>query len=94
MAELRVFNGNYSPGMLLADPHVHTTRSDGWWEPERLAEAAVAGGLSAVGYLHADDAGRLAVLLGTALVYTGLALGVTLVERRAQTPRVKRLGTS
>ena len=41
--------------MLLADLHVHTTRSDGWWEPERLAEAAVARGLSAVGITDHDD---------------------------------------
>ena len=55
MAELRVFNGDYSPEMLLADPHVHTTRSDGWWEPERLAEAAVVCGLSAIGITDHDD---------------------------------------
>jgi predicted metal-dependent phosphoesterase TrpH len=55
MADLRVFYGDYEPGMLLADPHVHTTRSDGWWEPERLAEAAVARGLSAIGITDHDD---------------------------------------
>src|SRR5690349_17464590 len=55
MADLRVFYGEYSTDMLLADLHVHTTRSDGWWEPERLAEAAVARGLSAVGITDHDD---------------------------------------
>ncbi|MGH2549793.1 MAG: PHP domain-containing protein [Thermomicrobiales bacterium] len=55
MTDLRVFYGDYSPEMLLADLHVHTTRSDGWWEPERLAEAAVARGLSAIGITDHDD---------------------------------------
>jgi predicted metal-dependent phosphoesterase TrpH len=40
--------------MLLADLHVHTTGSDGWWQPERLAEAAVARGLSAIGITDHD----------------------------------------
>jgi hypothetical protein len=55
MTELRAFYGDYCPDMLLADIHVHTTRSDGWWEPERLAEAAVARGLSAIGITDHDD---------------------------------------
>lgn len=55
MADPRVFFGAYAPDMLLADLHVHTTRSDGWWEPERLAEAAVARGLSAIGITDHDD---------------------------------------
>ncbi|MFL5761433.1 MAG: PHP domain-containing protein [Thermomicrobiales bacterium] len=55
MPELRVFYGDYSPEMLLADLHIHTTRSDGWWEPERLADAAVARGLSAIGITDHDD---------------------------------------
>jgi predicted metal-dependent phosphoesterase TrpH len=55
MTDLRVFYGDYSAEMLLADLHVHTTRSDGWWEPERLAEAAVARGLSAIGITDHDD---------------------------------------
>ena len=55
MADLRRFYGDYSPDMLLADLHVHTTRSDGWWEPERLAEAAVARGLSAIAITDHDD---------------------------------------
>lgn len=55
MTDLHVFYGEYVPEMLLADLHVHTTRSDGWWEPERLAEAAVARGLSAIGITDHDD---------------------------------------
>jgi hypothetical protein len=55
MTALRTFYGDYSPDMLLADLHVHTTRSDGWWEPERLATAAVARGLSAIGITDHDD---------------------------------------
>jgi hypothetical protein len=55
MSEPRVFYGDYEPGMRLADLHVHTTRSDGWWEPERLAEAAVARGLNALGITDHDD---------------------------------------
>jgi hypothetical protein len=52
---LEVFWGDYAPDMHLADLHVHTRRSDGWWTPERLAEAAVARGLSAVGVTDHDD---------------------------------------
>lgn len=55
MTDLRHFYGDYSPEMLLADLHIHTTRSDGWWEPERLAEVAVARGLSAIGVTDHDD---------------------------------------
>jgi len=55
MTDLRVFYGDYSADMQLADLHVHTTRSDGWWEPERLAESAVARGLSAIGITDHDD---------------------------------------
>src|SRR5688572_33277569 len=55
MTEPIVFYGDYAPDMLLADLHVHTTRSDGWWSPERLAEAAVARGLSALGITDHDD---------------------------------------
>jgi predicted metal-dependent phosphoesterase TrpH len=55
MKQPRVFYGDYTPDMLLADLHVHTTRSDGWWEPERLAEAAVERGLSAIGITDHDD---------------------------------------
>ncbi len=55
MSNLRLFYGDYAADMLLADLHVHTTRSDGWWEPERLAEAAVECGLSAIGITDHDD---------------------------------------
>ncbi|MCC6790385.1 MAG: PHP domain-containing protein [Thermomicrobiales bacterium] len=55
MSDLRLFYGDYDPEMQLADIHVHTTRSDGWWEPERLAEAAVERGLSAIGITDHDD---------------------------------------
>ena len=74
MADLRVFYGDYDPGMLLADPHVHTTRSDGWWEPERLAEAAVARGLSAIGITDHDDTAGFAV--ADAVARRGLPLHV------------------
>jgi NAD(P)-dependent dehydrogenase (short-subunit alcohol dehydrogenase family) len=55
MAEIEVFFGDYAPDMLLADIHVHTTHSDGWWEPERLAEAAVTRGLSAIAVTDHDE---------------------------------------
>lgn len=55
MTEFRTFYGEYAPDMLLADLHVHTTRSDGWWEPERLATAAITRGLSAIGITDHDD---------------------------------------
>jgi hypothetical protein len=49
------FYGASVPGMHLADLHVHTRRSDGWWQPERLAEAALERGLSAIGVTDHDD---------------------------------------
>lgn len=55
MNDLELFYGDYAPDMLLADLHVHTRRSDGWWAPERLAEAALARGLSAIGITDHDD---------------------------------------
>lgn len=55
MTEPLLFYGDYAPDMFLADLHVHTRRSDGWWQPERLAEAAVARGLSAIGITDHDD---------------------------------------
>ncbi len=55
MPDLRVFYIDYFRGMLLADPHVHSTRSDGWWELARLAEAAVARRLSAIGITDHND---------------------------------------
>jgi hypothetical protein len=47
--------GTFEPGMLLADLHVHTKRSDGWWEPGPLAEAALEAGLSAIAITDHDD---------------------------------------
>jgi hypothetical protein len=46
--------GRYEPGMKLADLHIHTRHSDGWWRPEALAEAAVAAGLSAIAVTDHD----------------------------------------
>jgi len=68
-----VFYGEYAPDMLLADIHLHTTRSDGWWKPERLAEAAVARGLSAVGITDHDD-----IEAGFAVANAAARLGVPL----------------
>jgi predicted metal-dependent phosphoesterase TrpH len=94
MVDLRVFHGDYSPGMLLADPHIHTTRSDGWWEPERLAEAAVARGLSAIGITDHDDiAGGVAV--AEAAAKSGLPLRVYVgqeISARAEGHDVHVLG--
>jgi predicted metal-dependent phosphoesterase TrpH len=53
--DLELVWGDYAPDMLLADLHVHTRRSDGWWTPERLAEAALERGLSALGITDHDD---------------------------------------
>ncbi|GIW04693.1 MAG: phosphotransferase [Thermomicrobiales bacterium] len=52
---IQIFHGDFPPDALLADLHVHTRRSDGWWQPERLAEAAVARGLSAIAVTDHDD---------------------------------------
>lgn len=71
----RIFYGDYSPDMQLADLHVHTTRSDGWWEPERLAEAAVERGLSAIGITDHDDI-RAGFAVADAAARRGLALRV------------------
>jgi UDP-N-acetylmuramyl pentapeptide phosphotransferase/UDP-N-acetylglucosamine-1-phosphate transferase len=54
----------------------------------------VACGLSALVYQYADAPARLAVLLTWAMIYGALAYAVSLVERRANPPQVKRLGTS
>lgn len=40
--------GAYTPGMSLADVHVHTRHSDGWFTAETLAETALEAGLSAI----------------------------------------------
>jgi PHP domain len=55
MDRVNVYYGDYAPDMLLADLHVHTRRSDGWWAPERLVEAALDRGLSAIGLTDHDD---------------------------------------
>ena len=47
--------GSIELGMKLADLHIHTIRSDGWWRPEALAEAAVAMELSAIAVTDHDD---------------------------------------
>jgi len=47
--------GEYRPGMKLADLHIHTTCSDGWWEPGPLAEAALVAGLDAIAITDHDD---------------------------------------
>ncbi len=55
MAEIEVYYGDYRPGMKLADLHIHTRRSDGWWKPGPLAEAALTRGLAAIGITDHDD---------------------------------------
>lgn len=40
--------GDYVPGMRLADTHVHTRSSDGWFTSETLAETALEAGLDAI----------------------------------------------
>ncbi len=52
---IQIFHGDFPPNARLADVHVHTRRSDGWWQPERLAEAALARGLSAIAVTDHDD---------------------------------------
>jgi hypothetical protein len=52
---VRPFYGLYADGMLLADLHIHTRRSDGWWRPEAVAETAVSLGLSAIAITDHDD---------------------------------------
>jgi hypothetical protein len=88
MAEPIVFYGDYAPDMLFADLHVHTRRSDGWWQPERLAEAAVERGLSAIGITDHDDVeagftvANAAARLGLPLtVYVGQEVSTRAGER-------------
>ncbi len=47
--------GTHEPDMLLADVHVHTRRSDGWFAVETLAEAALSAGLDALVVTDHDD---------------------------------------
>jgi predicted metal-dependent phosphoesterase TrpH len=58
------FYGDYEPVMLLADLHDHTRRSNGWWQPEALAETAVAHGLSAIAVTDHDDCSAGSVIAG------------------------------
>src|SRR5215213_5359830 len=47
--------GEYEPDMQLADVHIHTRRSDGWFDVETLADAALAAGLDALVVTDHDD---------------------------------------
>jgi predicted metal-dependent phosphoesterase TrpH len=52
---LIMVTGNYQAGMKLADVHIHTRHSDGWFQPETLADAALAAGLNAIVVTDHDD---------------------------------------
>lgn len=52
---LETVAGTFEPGMKLADVHVHTRHSDGWFDAERLADAALAAGLGALVVTDHDD---------------------------------------
>lgn len=52
---LKPVAGSLEPGMLLADVHVHTRRSDGWFDPPTLAESALEAGLDALVVTDHDD---------------------------------------
>jgi predicted metal-dependent phosphoesterase TrpH len=52
---LIVTAGAYSPEMSLADVHVHTRLSDGWFTTETLAETALEAGLDAIVVTDHDD---------------------------------------
>lgn len=52
---LTVTDGAYSPEMSLADVHVHTRRSDGWFSTETLAETALEAGLDAIVVTDHDE---------------------------------------
>ncbi len=45
----------YAPAMSLADVHVHTRRSDGWFTTETLAQTALEAGLDAIVVTDHDD---------------------------------------
>ncbi len=55
MRDPRIFYGDLHPEMKLADIHLHTTHSDGWWTPERLVHAAIDQGLSAIAITDHDE---------------------------------------
>ncbi len=55
LAGLELRFGSFTPGTLLADLHVHTSYSDGWWEPGPLAEHAAGIGLAAIAITDHDD---------------------------------------
>jgi hypothetical protein len=88
MPDLLVFSVDYTPEMLLADAHVHTTRSDGWWEPDRLAEAAVARGLSAIGITDHDvvAATQIRIALRVPLLVATDIVASVLTRRAAHAP--------
>lgn len=54
-SELVAVAGAFEPDMQLADVHIHTRRSDGWFSIEALAEAALAAGLDALVVTDHDD---------------------------------------
>lgn len=53
--EPMVVLGDYSPDMRLADVHIHTRGSDGWFGTETLIEAALRAGLAAIVVTDHDD---------------------------------------
>lgn len=54
-SELVAVTGTYEPDMQLADVHIHTRRSDGWFDVETLAETALTSGLDAMVITDHDD---------------------------------------
>lgn len=54
-SELVAVAGDYKPDMQLADVHIHTRRSDGWFENQTLVYAALEAGLDAVVVTDHDD---------------------------------------
>lgn len=46
--------GDYRAGMKLADVHIHTRYSDGWFTPETLVQAALDAGLDAIAVTDHD----------------------------------------
>ena len=55
MRDPQTFYGDFHPEMKLADIHLHTAHSDGWWTPERLVDAAIEQGLSAIAITDHDE---------------------------------------